>query len=55
MLYTGKKVRFSDRDVVILAFAGDEVLIFLEKGTKWVNRTLLEIPLEDAALQLAEN
>ena len=44
MFYLGEKIRFFNRDAVVLNSQDDEVLIFIdEKTIKWVNQDLLEV------------
>ncbi|NMB33346.1 MAG: hypothetical protein GX992_03785 [Clostridium sp.] len=43
MLYTGKKVKYFDSDVVVLSWQDNEVLIFIEEDyIKWVDRTFID-------------
>lgn len=43
MFYTGKKAKYFDSDVVVLAWQEDEVLIFIEEDyVKWVDSSLIE-------------
>lgn len=44
MLRTGQKIRFFNRDVVVLICSGNEVLIYInERHIKWVDEALLDI------------
>lgn len=44
MLYTGKKVKYLDNDVVVLTWLEDEVLVFIEEDyVKWVDKSLIQI------------
>lgn len=44
MLYTGKKVKYLDNDVVVLTWQEDEVLVFIEEDyVKWVDKSLIQI------------
>ncbi|AUG56107.1 hypothetical protein [Acetivibrio saccincola] len=43
MSYTGKKAKYFDSDVLVLAWQEDEVLIFIEEDyIKWVDSSLVE-------------
>jgi hypothetical protein len=46
MFNLGEKIRFFDREVVVLTICKNEVLIFIDEHTiKWVDQTLLETVL----------
>lgn len=43
MLYTGKKIRYYNKEAIILTWLEKEVLIYVNKRIKWVDKEILEI------------
>lgn len=43
MLYTGKKIRYYNKEAIVLTWLEKEVLIYVNKSTKWVDRDVLKI------------
>lgn len=43
MLRTGEKIKFYNKDAVVLIWQESEVLLFIDEGyVKWVDKTVLE-------------
>lgn len=47
MLYTGKKIRYFNKDAVILTWLEKEVLIYVNKKIRWVHKDVLNMIPEE--------
>jgi hypothetical protein len=43
MLYTGKKIKYYTKEAIVLTWLEDEVLIYVNKQIKWVDKHILDI------------
>ena len=43
MLYTGKKIKYYNKEAIVLTWLEKEVLIYVNKSIKWVDRDVLKI------------